>query len=83
MYGPGGRTRGWADTYGRRLMILLAAGVFIVGALASAAALGVEVLVVARIVIGVAIGLASAAARLHLPRASISRTSRGISGPRG
>ncbi|HEX8752331.1 MAG TPA: sugar porter family MFS transporter [Solirubrobacterales bacterium] len=47
-----------ADTYGRRLMILLAAGVFIVGALASAAAPGVEVLVAARIVIGVAIGLA-------------------------
>jgi MFS family permease len=39
-------------------MILLAASVFIVGALASAAAPGVEVLVIARIVIGVAIGLA-------------------------
>jgi len=55
-----------ADTYGRRLMILLAAGVFIVGALASAAAPGVEVLVVARIVIGVAIGLASAAAPVYI-----------------
>src|SRR6476620_7521629 len=30
-----------ADTYGRRLMILIAAGVFIAGALASAAAPGV------------------------------------------
>jgi predicted MFS family arabinose efflux permease len=38
-------------------MIPLAASVFIVGALASAAAPGVEVLVIARIVIGVAIGL--------------------------
>src|SRR3954447_4830968 len=55
-----------ADTYGRRLMILLAAGVFIVGALASAAAPGVEVLVAARIVIGVAIGLASAAAPVYI-----------------
>jgi sugar porter (SP) family MFS transporter len=55
-----------ADTYGRRLMILIAAAVFIVGALASAAAPGVEVLVVARIVIGVAIGLASAAAPVYI-----------------
>ena len=55
-----------ADTYGRRLMILLAAGVFIVGALASAAAPGVEALVLARVVIGVAIGLASAAAPVYI-----------------
>jgi sugar porter (SP) family MFS transporter len=55
-----------ADTYGRRLMILVAAAVFIVGALASAAAPGVEVLVGARIVIGVAIGLASAAAPVYI-----------------
>jgi sugar porter (SP) family MFS transporter len=55
-----------ADTYGRRLMILIAAAVFIVGALISAAAPGVEVLVAARIVIGVAIGLASAAAPVYI-----------------
>src|SRR3954452_18753280 len=55
-----------ADTYGRRLMILLAAAVFIVGALCSAAAPGVEILVAARIVIGVAIGLASAAAPVYI-----------------
>jgi sugar porter (SP) family MFS transporter len=55
-----------ADRYGRRLMILSAAGVFMVGALASAAAPGVEVLVIARIVIGVAIGLASAAAPVYI-----------------
>jgi sugar porter (SP) family MFS transporter len=55
-----------ADRYGRRLMILLAAAVFIVGALASAAAPGVEVLVLARIVIGIAIGLASAAAPVYI-----------------
>src|ERR1700749_4052179 len=40
-----------ADTYGRRLMILIAAGVFIVGALISAAAPGLGILVGARIVI--------------------------------
>jgi len=55
-----------ADRYGRRLMILVAAGVFIVGALGSAAAPGVEVLVIARVVIGVAIGLASAAAPVYI-----------------
>ncbi len=55
-----------ADRYGRRSMILLAAAIFIVGALASAAAPGVEVLVIARIVIGVAIGLASAAAPVYI-----------------
>jgi SP family galactose:H+ symporter-like MFS transporter len=55
-----------ADTYGRRLMILIAAAVFIVGALVSAAAPGVEVLVLARVVIGIAIGLASAAAPVYI-----------------
>ncbi len=55
-----------ADRYGRRVMILLAAAVFIVGALGSAAAPGVEVLVGARIIIGVAIGLASAAAPVYI-----------------
>ncbi len=55
-----------ADRYGRRVMILLAAAVFIVGALASAAAPGLEVLVLARIVIGVAIGVASAAAPVYI-----------------
>jgi sugar porter (SP) family MFS transporter len=55
-----------ADRYGRRVMILSAAGVFIVGALASAAAPGAEVLVFARVVIGVAIGLASAAAPVYI-----------------
>jgi sugar porter (SP) family MFS transporter len=55
-----------ADRYGRRLMILAAAAVFIVGALASAAAPDVEVLVGARVVIGVAIGLASAAAPVYI-----------------
>jgi len=55
-----------ADRYGRRLMILVAAIVFMVGALGSAAAPGPEVLVLVRIVIGVAIGLASAAAPVYI-----------------
>ncbi|MBS1863728.1 MAG: sugar porter family MFS transporter [Actinobacteria bacterium] len=55
-----------ADTYGRRLMILVAAVVFMVGALVSAAAPGELVLVLARIVVGVAIGLASAAAPVYI-----------------
>ncbi len=55
-----------ADKYGRRRMILLAATVFIIGALGSAASQGLEALVIARLVIGVAIGLASAAAPVYI-----------------
>jgi len=55
-----------ADSYGRRLMILLSALVFSIGALGSAAAPDLGVLVVARVVIGVAIGLASAAAPVYI-----------------
>ncbi len=55
-----------ADRYGRRSMILLAAAVFTAGALASSAAPGYEVLTIARVVIGVAIGLASAAAPVYI-----------------
>jgi MFS transporter, SP family, galactose:H+ symporter len=55
-----------ADTYGRRLMILLSAIVFTIGALGSAASPGLGILVVARVVIGVAIGIASAAAPVYI-----------------
>ncbi|MEZ5076483.1 MAG: sugar porter family MFS transporter [Solirubrobacterales bacterium] len=55
-----------ADRFGRRVMILISAVVFMVGALASAAAPGVEVLVGSRVVIGLAIGLASAAAPVYI-----------------
>ncbi len=47
-------------------MILFAATVFSIGALGSAAAPNTEVLVIARVVIGVAIGLASAAAPVYI-----------------
>lgn len=55
-----------SDTRGRRDVILAAAIVFAVGAIASAAAPGVEVLVIARVVVGVAIGLASAVAPVYI-----------------
>ncbi len=55
-----------SDKYGRRIMILISAVVFIVGAIGSALAGGEEVLVIARIVVGVAIGLASAAAPVYI-----------------
>ena len=55
-----------ADRHGRRLMILIAAFVFIVGALGSAFAPNTEVLIAVRVVIGVAIGLASAAAPVYI-----------------
>src|ERR1700753_2898382 len=55
-----------ADNYGRRLMILISAVVFMAGGLVSAAARGELVLVLARIVVGIAIGLASAAAPVYI-----------------
>lgn len=55
-----------ADTYGRRLMILLSAIVFIIGALVSAAADSLAVLTGARVLVGVAIGIASAAAPVYI-----------------
>src|SRR4051794_3208467 len=55
-----------SDGRGRRETIIGSAAVFAAGALVSAAAPGVEVLVIARVVIGVAIGLASAAAPVYI-----------------
>src|SRR6185503_2880660 len=55
-----------ADRFGRRVIILAAAIVFVVGALASAAAPSAVVLVLARIVLGAAVGLASANAPVYI-----------------
>ncbi len=55
-----------SDIYGRRPTIIASAIVFIVGALISAAAPGAAVLVLARVVIGVAIGFASATAPVYI-----------------
>jgi SP family galactose:H+ symporter-like MFS transporter len=55
-----------ADRYGRRLMILVAAFIFIAGAIGSAFAPGPGALVAVRVVVGVAIGLASAAAPVYI-----------------
>jgi sugar porter (SP) family MFS transporter len=57
---------GLADRYGRRRMILIAAVVFILGAVASGLAPGTVVLVIARVIIGGAIGLASAACPVYI-----------------
>lgn len=55
-----------SDLRGRRAMILVSAAVFIVGALASAAAQDLAMLVVARLVVGVAVGVASAVAPVYI-----------------
>jgi sugar porter (SP) family MFS transporter len=55
-----------SDKYGRRRMILLAAGLFIAGSIVSALAPGAEVLIVARVFIGFAIGLASATCPVYI-----------------
>jgi sugar porter (SP) family MFS transporter len=55
-----------SDKYGRRRMILLAAGLFIGGSIVSALAPGATVLIVARVFIGFAIGLASATCPVYI-----------------
>jgi sugar porter (SP) family MFS transporter len=55
-----------ADRLGRRRTIVSSAVVFIIGALASAAAPGLAVLVIARVLLGVAVGLASANAPVYI-----------------
>jgi SP family galactose:H+ symporter-like MFS transporter len=55
-----------ADKYGRRRMILLAAALFIAGSIVSALAQGATVLIVARVFIGFAIGLASATCPVYI-----------------
>ena len=55
-----------SDAYGRRILILGSAVVFVIGSFVSAAAGGLAVLVLARAVLGVAIGLASATAPVYI-----------------
>jgi sugar porter (SP) family MFS transporter len=55
-----------SDGKGRRGTILLSAVIFAIGALGSAAAPGTSALVIARLVVGVAIGVASATAPVYI-----------------
>ena len=55
-----------ADTYGRRRMIIISAVVFIVGAAISSAAGGLTVLTAARVLIGIAIGIAGSVAMTRM-----------------
>jgi sugar porter (SP) family MFS transporter len=59
-----------SDQYGRRILIIGSAVVFIIGSLAAAAADGEVVLVIARVIIGIAIGLASATAPVYISEVS-------------
>lgn len=52
----------WSDRFGRRLVLLLCAVLFAVGALASAAAVSIETLALARLLLGLAIGASALAA---------------------
>ena len=54
------------DLLGRRTLILVSAGIFIVGALGSAVADSALLLIVARVVIGLAIGVASAITPVYI-----------------
>ncbi len=59
-----------SDQYGRRILIIGSAVVFIIGSLSAAAANVEGVLVAARVIIGVAIGLASATAPVYISEVS-------------
>src|SRR6188472_506745 len=59
-----------SDQYGRRILIIGSAVVFIVGSLTAAAANVEAVLVIARVIIGIAIGLASATAPVYISEVS-------------
>jgi sugar porter (SP) family MFS transporter len=62
-----------ADKIGRRPTLLFAGGLFAVGALIEAAAPGTEILVVGRLVVGFAVGVASVAAPLYAAEMAPSR----------
>jgi MFS transporter, SP family, galactose:H+ symporter len=55
-----------ADRYGRRLVIISAAIVFIIGALGSAAGPDLATLCISRVLLGIAVGLASANAPVYI-----------------
>ena len=55
-----------ADRFGRRTVIIVTAGVFMVGSLASAAAGTLALLLVGRVVVGIAIGVSSMLTPLYL-----------------
>jgi sugar porter (SP) family MFS transporter len=55
-----------SDRFGRRLTVIAAAVIFAAGALGSAAAPDEAVLIIARVVVGVAVGVASAVAPIYI-----------------
>lgn len=55
-----------SDRYGRRVVILIAAIIFALGALVSAFAPGVFILVVGRVILGLAVGMASVVVPLYI-----------------
>jgi sugar porter (SP) family MFS transporter len=56
----------WTDYYGRRMMLFISALAFIAGSLFSALSLNPAMLIVSRIIVGMAIGIASYTAPLYI-----------------
>ena len=63
----GGR---FADAFGRRLMLLVTAVIFVLGALVCAAAPSMTVLVVGRLIVGLGIGLATSTVPIYISEVS-------------
>ncbi len=59
-----------ADRFGRRMMLLVTALIFIIGALLCAAAASVAILVIGRTIVGLGIGLASSTVPLYISEVS-------------
>ena len=62
-----------ADSYGRRSVLLLVAYIFIIGSICSALALNTSWLLIGRLIIGIAIGIASLIAPLYLAEIAPAR----------
>lgn len=56
----------FADYYGRRNLLIITAGIFLIGTLCSAFALSVPVLILSRVVVGLGIGIACYTAPLYI-----------------
>jgi SP family galactose:H+ symporter-like MFS transporter len=63
-----------ADVFGRRFMLLVTALIFVIGAIACAAAPSLRVLVIGRLIVGLGIGLATSTVPIYISEVSPPQT---------
>ncbi|KAF7803144.1 putative inositol transporter 2 [Senna tora] len=70
----GAATGGWInDRFGRKIAILLADALFLIGSIIMAAAMNPAILIVGRVFVGLGVGMASMASPLYISEASPTR----------